>query len=472
MLAVASILCALTVSFNFYGAVALALMFAIMVWTLWVVYDDLAIWWRAAGIVALAYALTAWWLTPTFLALTAKNLKLVAQPASAPSWLVVTGLILCFGVFSRRLGRSHPERAWPVFLTGAVSIFGLSAIGGYYFHFHALGEPRRLVPEFDLLLIVGAVESLRTRWRPAAAAGGLLLAASLVIAIPYLRHPWRVYVADHHPELRIEYQLADWLATNLPGARVHTAGSLGFWSGAWRNVPQVGGVSDQGMENQLIAVANWQITVGHRPSRDVYWLQALGASAIVVHGRSSQEPFHAIRDTDKFRDRLPILYDSGQGDIVYGVSRRFPALARVVDRGRLQSLRPVPWTDLDEPELREYTDVLETGPNVRPEMRWTDSRSIHIHAPIVASQSVVIQETYDSGWRAWTENGREVPIDRDVLGFMRIDPPSGTHDLYLHFDTPLEERIGSLLTAVGLVIVLLCVSTVNLIQRHRPPHHS
>lgn len=453
LIAAAALLCALTVSFNFYGATALGILFSLMVWTLWAVDGGGAIWRRAAAITALAYALTAWWLTPSFLKLTARNLMLVAQSSTPGSWVLTLAVLAVFALAARFFGRGHPERAWPVLLAGGVSLFGLATVGAYYFHFQALGDSKRLMPEFELLLILAAVACLGARRRVVAVAAGLALAGLLALAVPYLLHPWKVYVADLHPERRTEYRLADWLARDLPGTRVHMAGSLGFWSGVWRDVPQVGGVSDQGMENLNIALANWQIEVGDRAARDVYWLQALGAGAIVVHGPRSQECFHAIRDSGKFLGRLPVLYDSGQDDVVYAVPRRFPELARVVDRRRMQSLPAIPWNDQNEPQLHAYAEALEQGPDIRPLLQWKGPASLEVQAHVGEGQSVVVQETYDPSWHAWAA-GHEVPVFKDQLGFMRIDAPAGTQRLVLRFDTPLEARLGRWFTGLTLAALL------------------
>jgi hypothetical protein len=42
-----------------------------------------------------------------------------------------------------------------------------------------------------------------------------------------------------------------------------------------------------------------------------------------------------------------------------------------------------------------------------------------------------------------------------VMNFLRIDPPVGQHEILLHFDTPLENQVGRLLTAGSLVQVAL-----------------
>jgi hypothetical protein len=470
MLALSAVLCALAVSNNFYGATALAVFFALMVWTLWLAYGGAGIWARAAAITALSYALTACWLTPSYLALTARNLKLVAEPGNTPSRLLVLGSLAAFGAISYRLGRRRPERAWPIFLAGALACFGLSSVAGFFFHFHALGEPTRFVPEFDLLLILAAVESVRREALPARVCGGLLLGASLAIAFPYLRHPWAVYEVDAHPERRIEYRLAQWLAEHLPGSRVHIASSLGFWSYVWHDVTQVGGISDQGMQNQTIALANWQILFGDKPERDIHFLQALGADAIVVHGERSQEIYHAMRFAHKFDGRLPVLFDSGEDDIVYRVPRRFPGLARVVDRRRAESLAPIPWSEDDEAQLRAYAEMLEQGPDAAAASEWVGWRSMLIRAQIREGESIVVQENYDPAWRA-SIRGRRLPIHKDAMGFMRIDAPAGDQEIYLDFRLPLENRIGRAVTlaALAAVVWLFARAVYVFFAAHRRP---
>src|SRR5215813_4628385 len=66
-MAAAAICCALVVSNNFYGAVALAMSYPILAWSLWITHRPNWLWLRAAVIPALAYGLTAFWLSPSYL---------------------------------------------------------------------------------------------------------------------------------------------------------------------------------------------------------------------------------------------------------------------------------------------------------------------------------------------------------------------------------------------------------------------
>jgi hypothetical protein len=453
LLATAALLNALCVSNNFYGATALAVFFPLMVWTLWLAYGGAGIWRRAAAIAVLSYALAAFWLTPSYLALTAANLKLVAAPGNTRSRVLALAAIVLFAAISFRLGHRKPERAWPLFLGGALGLFGLSAVGAYYFNFHALGDPVRFVPEFDILLIIAALECLRRKSPALRIPAIALIVALLLLALPYLRKPWGVYVRDPNPGARIEYRLSEWLVRHLPGARVYTASSLGFWQNVWHDVAQVGGISDQGMQNQTIALANWQIRQDDKAQRDIYWLQSLGADAIVVHGKRSREIYHAIAAERKFHGLLEVLYDSGEDDIVYRVPRRFLGLARVVERQRMEALPKIEWINENESQLLAYAQALEQGPDSPASSEWMTPREMRIRARVREGESVAVQVTYDTAWHAYAGT-RKLPVSKDVMGFMRIDPPPGEHEISLRFETPLENRIGRVISLLALLVVV------------------
>ena len=67
------------VSNNFYGATALVVFFPLLVWSFWITRQDKAIRVPALAIPALTYGLTAFWLVPSYLKVTADNLKYVSE---------------------------------------------------------------------------------------------------------------------------------------------------------------------------------------------------------------------------------------------------------------------------------------------------------------------------------------------------------------------------------------------------------
>ena len=430
-IALAAVLCALVVAHNFYGALALGILFAVLVWSLWITHRDRRMWTRAAVIVLLAYGMSALWLTPSYMRITMENLRLVSRPGNAWSACAAAAVAALFGYVSARLVRGRKEFAWRVFVCGAALFFSLDVIGNYYFGFRVAGEPHRFVPELDLALILVSVELLRGRRIVAAAA----VMAAFSAGYLYLSRPWAVFVADPDYRARIEYKLADWMARNMPGARAFVTGSLRLWYNAWHDGEQVGGGSEQGLLNGTLALAQWQVTRDLEPGRDIQWLQAAGADAVVVHQRGSEEIFQEFASPGKFAGILPVLYDSGHGDVIYRVPRRFPAHARVVDRSRMEALRPIPVSDYDRAELAAYVEAVEKGPDRAVEMAWGGMQSIRLRAMFGPGEELLVQESYDPDWRAYS-GGLRLEIRKDVAGFMLVDTPPGDREVCLLFKVP------------------------------------
>ena len=456
--ALAAAAAALVVSTNFYGATALAILFPPLVWSLWITHRDGRMWRRAAAIAALAYGLTAFWLTPSYLRITLQNLRIVALPGNAWSRWVALAVAAAFTFASARLAHRHPNLAWRVFVCGAALFLTVNVAGNYYLGFRVAGEPLRLVPELDLALILVSTEALRTlasapnRWRRAAA--GAIAAVAFGSAYAYLASPWSVFAADRDYRQRVEYRLTDWIARNLPDARVFAAGSVRYWYNAWRNGAQVGGGSDQGLLNTVLVLAQWQVTRDNHPARDVAWLQDLGADAVVVTQGASQEVFHEYPFPSKFAGLLPVLYDDGHGDVIYRVPRRFPARARVVETRRMDALGPIPWDDANQAALAAYREAVENGPDSPVEMRWEGSGAVRLRARLREGESLLVQETYDPSWRAWCA-GRPAAIRQDAMGYMLVDAPTGDQEVRLVFELPRQNAVGRWITAASLLVVAL-----------------
>ncbi len=190
--------------------------------------------------------------------------------------------------------------------------------------------------------------------------------------------------------------------------------------------------------------------LGPKPELGVRWLTALGADAVIVSDKRSQEMYHDFSLPGKFVGVLPVLYDDGQGNVIYRVPRRHPSLARVVDRARWQALKPLEQANPER--LRDYTAVIEEGPDSPTTSTWAGTDELHVHARVTAGQSVLVQETYDPAWHAYA-GGHELPVHRDQgADFSVIDAPPGEHDIAFRFETPMENRIGWVVTALSLAL--------------------
>jgi hypothetical protein len=246
--------------------------------------------------------------------------------------------------------------------------------------------------------------------------------------------------------------MSDWLWKNLPDARMAPSGSVRFWFDAWHDLAELGGGSEQGLLNSQVVPAQWESNLGTQGEPTVLWMQCMGVDALFVSDKRSQEVFKDFEHPEKIAGRLPVLYDDGQGNIIYRVPRRFPARARIVDTARFAKLKPQRGND-DTEYLGYYVDAIEKGPDSLPTLMREGPDAMLVHAQVDAGQSILVQEAYDPAWQA-TGGGRVLPIRRDVMGFMWIAAPPGDDEIHLQFLTPLENQIGRIATLATLLVLL------------------
>ena len=461
VLVVSGVLCAAVVANNFYGATGLAMFFPILIWAVWLEVRQPVVWLRALGIAALAYGLCAFWLTPSYLRITALNLHWVAEPSKPSSVLIVICCAVVFCIATFLIARRKGVTAWPLFLVGASLVTSIFVLGRYYFGLAIVGDATRLTPELDLALILlaawGVVKGWKQRWLRAVIV--VLLCAASYIVVPYLAHRRLPFRRAHDVQERPEFQVTKWLAGNLPNARAMPSGSIRFWFNAVYDEPQSDGGSSQGMLNQLLPIAHWQITKGDHADIAIEWLEALGVDAVIVPDKTSKEIYHEYSYPEKFQGTLPEIYNDHQGNIIYRVPRRFPAIARVVDHGALMAAE-TPRDGADRERLLRYVSAVENGPDSPAVVKWTGFDDIDVGAAISPGQALLVQETFDPAWQA-TADGRILPIERDAFGFMLIRAPLGAHTIHLHFETPLENRIGWIITGITcLIAAMLLIGTL------------
>lgn len=451
----AALFCALVASNNFYGATSLAMFYPVLVWSFWITRQDKTIVLPALLIPALAYGLTAFWLVASYFKVTAINMKYISEHGTTWSIWVGLAVAIAYAIATDRLARGKTQHTWSVFAAGAVVVFSLNVLGNEFFHFRITGEPSRQVPELDLVYILGAVTVLMWMWsrgtKPYRIAAALIVVAAFSTTAGYLRHAWHMFPLYPDYQNRIEYQVTDWIHRNMPDSRVYTSGSVRFWFDAWHDLAQVGGGSDQGVLNTQVEPAQWETNLGPDFEPALLWTQATGADAVYVAEKDSQEHYRDFLYPQKMT-ALPVIWDSGHGDHLYRVPRRYPARARIVETARINAVAP-PRFNNDVEYLHAYVDTIEKGPDSVVTVARQGTDAMQLHATLAPGQSIVVQETYDPAWRAWSGD-RELPIRKDAIDMMVIDAPPGEHQIRLAFLTPLENKIGRVLTALSLLAVV------------------
>lgn len=453
MTVLAGVFCALTAANNFYGAVALAILFALMTWSVWAGERTAAVWLRAAAIIAIAYGLSAFWFTPSYVRVTLEDLQWVSSPGNAKSRIAMMALLALFGTASLAACDRRREREWPVFLAGAGVVFSVLILG-LSSGFRIIGEAHRLIPEYDLLLILIVFEVVRQLWmRPKWRVTAVL--ASVIVFLPairYLAHAWSPFPASPALQDVYEYRITNWVHEHFPSQRVLPSGTVRFWFDAWKDNAQPDGGSEQGMLNQIIAAASWQILHGDRADLALEWLQALGADAVIVPDKNSLDAYRDYGKPEKFAGAAPLLYDDGHGTRIYRVPRVHEGIGRVVDEAKLLSVRAIRGGD-DADALASYAALVEDKTQPETPVTWSGFDRARIDANVAAGQAVLLQETFDPAWRAY-ENGSRLRIRPEPgMDFMLIEAPPGAHHIEMRFETPLENRFGQALFVITVGVI-------------------
>lgn len=457
-LAAAAFCSAMVVSNNFYGATALAMLFPILAWSVYITHSEAWMWIRAAAIAVLAYGLTAFWLTPSYLQITLRNMQFVSFQGNTWSRWTALATVMAFVLLSYRFARGQKDRQYLTFLIGSSVVFLMNSAGNHFLNFRILGEPSRLFPELDMLLTLLAVELLRRIWIAdwrwpilIRALCVLTVVAGLAPSWFYLKNSRAIFVATPDYTQRIEFQMQDWVARNRPQLRSLAAGSVRFWFNVWHDLPMLGGGSEQGLLNPKVVAPQYQIFLSREAEASIRWMQILGVDTVLVNGKQSRENYHDFQYPEKFRGKLAVLYDNQIGDVIYDVPRRYRSRARVVDRAAHSAL-PVITGNGEVRELNAWYDVVERGPEARTETRWEGTDTLHVSATVREGQSVWVQESFDSNWTARIE-GRSVPVREDNLGFMIIDVPPGNHEIRLDFPLPWANLLGRIVTLLSFTVL-------------------
>jgi hypothetical protein len=180
-------------------------------------------------------------------------------------------------------------------------------------------------------------------------------------------------------------------------------------------------------------------------------MQAMGVGAMIVHDQNSAEIYHDWNKPGKFEGRLEKLYDDQAGNRIYRIPRRGASLARVVDGARIRGVRP-PTPEIDYASLARYVEAVERGPEAPLKFDRIDTENIRIQTRLEPGQLLLVQETYDPAWKAHAGD-RAIPIEKDAVGFLLLDPGPGDHEILLRFGPPLENRMGAAISALALLVI-------------------
>ncbi|MFQ5812380.1 MAG: hypothetical protein ACE5I2_04205 [Anaerolineae bacterium] len=427
----------------------------------------------AFTVATIAYGLGAFWLNLSFVEASLAFGNPSGSPLDYPNpvLLLILGMPvagICYLMFGGK-----PQRQ-KVFIPAAwFAIFAVIVFGRYQFDLNLAPQPIRYGPELNMaagilgaMLVTAVYDRFRSRaadlWKTAGP--GLvatLVAAIMLISLPFLRVAWDVTQANADISQTSEYRISRWLEDNADGGRAYATGTHGFWLNAFSNVPQVRGGVDFAAVNPWWDHVVYQINNGADGQLAIMWAKALNVRYLVVNFPDSEVVYKDFVHPDKFNGLLPERFSYG-GDTIFEVPAKNPEPVLAVSLSRFEALAPIE-SVLDRDGLEAYVQAVESSEGVDASNLQVDgSGRMTIAADLAPGQGLLVRTTYDRGWTAQAE-GTKVDVSPGPVGFMLLEPEaSGHHEIVLEYHEPREVRFGYLIAAVSvLALAVLALRPVR-----------
>ena len=445
---------------NWLGAMALA--FSIAAYLLSGFHARwLPVWLRTAALGIWAYALALPWMSPAVVAVIRANAPRVANnfESDALQRIYLAAAAAAFLLLAWAMARFHlpPATRFSLLIS---FLFGVTALGRYWFRLSLVPQPERYHLEMDMAFWL-AFAFLAWPWvariprRGALALGG----AAALACLPVVIHQHRAAREWGKPiDIRttIEYKTARWLDTHMPGQRVFAPGTIGFWLNAFSDSPQLTGGFDNGIVNPFLPHVIYQVYAGDKQQVGIDFLRAYGCDAVVGGGKDSREVYHPYAHPEKFAGMTELRREGG--DVIYEVPRRSRSLAHAMRLADQVQLTPVAY---DTAAIRPYLAALDNPSYPAADFRWRAPDDALITADLKPEHILSVQMTWDKGWKAYA-GGRRVPAWGDKLGQMVVEPGcTGPCTVELKYDGGTEgiyaRAIQRLALAGGLLWILVAI---------------
>ena len=391
---------------------------------------------------AIAYGLGCFWLTPTFIKTIAFNwpadafnYKLQIAQYHLFTWYLATLTVVLLVVRFLR---------WPAhykFFALSLVAFGFPVLLHYSYAIDLMPESRRYAIEFELFFMaclggffhvtmVGRNRIRLTCALIAAIAIGVAGAKEFTTYLIQSRQPLKPLPIETTPE----FKAARWLADRKPEGRVLVSGGLRFRLNSWFDVAQAGGTFESGLRNRTPVHFAYHIRTALDVQDSINELKALGVEYVAIHGPKSAEHYRDYKYPEKFEGVLEKVYADEDNDI-YRVP--FSGLAHAVRRDEFP---PHAFRDA----IGAYVRALNDPSRPRLTTKWIGLNQVRIDGAVPEGMLLSVQISHDDGWRAFS-GGREIPVQRDELGFMRIEAHGPVE---LRYKGTLEQKLCALVSAL------------------------
>jgi hypothetical protein len=407
-----------------------------------------------AGLIG--YLLSAFWLTPSFIAQMAHNWPQDAFGFQFQRLERLSMLAWALGLLVIRLAfHKLPAHRYACWLLLCAFGYGLPVMLFYRFGISPFPESRRYALEFEFCVLLLSVELFRMLLSLRHPTGRNLARLALLVVLLQQTPSVARFISHRYQKWQLvdakgtsEFRVASALQNLHPTGRVFASGGTRFRLNSWFPIPQVGGVFETGLKTRLPLIVAYQVRTdlglakGREAEESLLLLRAFAVEYIVVHGPDSDEFYRDYRNPRKFEGVLEKVWEE-HGDSIYRLQPvRYAHLlkAEEIPAVTIQYGHQQPWY----PYVNAMLDA------ARPELqfRWNNARHATISGSLLQGMHVGFAIPWDPNFRAYL-NGAAVPLRANSTGLMVSGAlPSNATSLDLRFEPSAEELACAAVSAI------------------------
>jgi len=252
-----------------------------------------------------------------------------------------------------------------------------------------------------------------------------------------------------------EYKVAKWAEANTPqGTRIVAPGNYGFFLNYFVDVPQLRGALYQSSTHRWPDHIYYQLTNGKDADVSLAWLKIGNISNFIYTTGGSQEMYKDYKVSWEKFDEILKRVEERNGDIYYQVPLSNPIPAKIIDLAKMSSLKE-PFNAIDKEPIFAYVSWMEEKSDRKLEFKKINNDQYVIAGNFKAGEGILVQMTYDSGWRAkLANNGQKLNVRKDSLGFLVIEPgKEGQQEVILNHKTTTLPILASWFVTIFTVII-------------------
>ncbi len=245
-----------------------------------------------------------------------------------------------------------------------------------------------------------------------------------------------------------EYKVARKLEDLTRGTdeRVVAPGNYAFWLNYFVDVPQLRGALYQSSTHFWPDNIYYQLMNGQDAQISLNWLKIANVGKLVYTSAASAEIYKDYKVPQTKFESVLITNSTIDGDVFYDVPLKNNNLAKVVDANTYKSIKK-PFNAIDSAPISAYVAWIEEKSDRKLDVKKISASDIKISGEVKGGEAVLVQETFDVGWKVKGNGGWKVV--KDPLDFMVLAPSrSGKFEIDLVYTKPWSVYFGYLITLV------------------------